>query len=52
MKANSIPFFVWWIDLRYKYNLYKNEIAVLIESLTSGTPPAKPSSFWDFLPWY
>lgn len=50
MKQEGIPFFVWYIDFRSKYNLFLKEFVNNIDALVSGNNPttSKQRRFWIF----
>lgn len=44
MVQENIPFFVWYIDFQFKYNLFKDTFVKNLEAVKGGEAP-KPRSF-------
>ena len=42
MKEHGIPFFVWWLDFKGKFEYYKTEVMPQLEALKAGSPPPPP----------
>ena len=42
MKQEGIPFFVWWLDFKGKFEYYKTEVMPQLEALKAGSPPPPP----------
>ena len=43
MKQEGIPFFVWWLEFKSKFEYYKIEVMPQLEALKTGVPPSSPS---------
>lgn len=44
MAQEGIPFFVWYIDFKAKYNYYLSQVIAPLDALKSGSPPPEPES--------
>ena len=52
MKQENIPFFVWYIDFRFRYNHFQKEFQVPIDALRNNVPPKQPRPFWAVWSWF
>ena len=52
MKEKGIPFFVWYIDFRFRYNHFQKEFQVPIDALRNNVPPKQPRPFWAVWSWF
>lgn len=46
MPQEGIPFFVWFIDFRYRVALFQKEFLDPLEAIKTGVEPVSASSSW------
>lgn len=50
MSQEGIPFFVWYIDFKAKYDNYCNEVNPQVDGLLKGVEPPPPAPAGSILP--